>query len=195
MEHSIIEEVRQAAGKQKGQTVFDWLKEPEPQPEQEPEPPQTTKERRTEEGKTRTLSGLISSAQEAIGASWAAAAPQEPATSTSDSGQKYLSTNDSLQTAYTDSSPKTGDRANGNAQSTATKRTYARRRRNSSSSTSMSSLEDYQTPKGSQAQWNPASQTTLSGNTTQISSTPGTSALMAVNPGQAATPPLSPSPI
>ena len=50
MEHSIIEEVRQAAGKQKGQTVFDWLKEPEPQPEQEPEPPQTTKERRTQRG-------------------------------------------------------------------------------------------------------------------------------------------------
>ena len=90
--------------------------------------------------------GLLTSAQEAIRANWAAATAGDPATSTSDSGEEYLSATDSPPTAYTASSPKTGDKENNSGPSTATRKTYARRRRNSSSSTSVSSLEDWQTP-------------------------------------------------
>ena len=131
---------------------------------------------------TRTLSGLLMSAQEVIGASWAAATAEALVINTSDSGEDYLSATDSPHIAYTGSSPKTGDKESDSGRSTATRKTYGRRRRNSSSSTSVSSLEDYQTPRSSQAQRNPAL-------------TQETSALTATSPGRAATPPLSPSPM
>ena len=97
--------------------------------------------------------------------------------------------------AYTGSSPKTGDKESDSGRSTATRKTYARRRKNSSSPTSVSSLEDYQTPRSSQAQRNPASRTTLSGNITQTSLTQETSAMTATSPGRGAMPPLPPSPL
>ena len=93
-------------------------------------------------GITRTLSGLFSSAQEAIGANWAAATAETHASSTSDS-EEYLSVNDSHPTASTDYSRKNGDRARDKEPLTGTRRTSVKRRRNSSSSTSTSSLEDY----------------------------------------------------
>ena len=60
-EHPFIAEVRQAAREQKGQEVTDWLEEQEP----EPEPEEGTTGR-----VTQTLSGIFTSAKEAIGASW-----------------------------------------------------------------------------------------------------------------------------
>ena len=138
------------------------------------------------------LSGLISSAQEAIGASWAAATAEAPATSTSDS-EDYLSANNSSQTACTGSSLKTGDRASASGLSTGTKRTYAKRRRNSSSSTSMSSLEDYQTPRN-QPQQSQEQQMTASGSTTPTSLTKATTTPRSANPGRAVMPPPSPNP-
>ena len=83
--------------------------------------------------------------QEAIGVSWAAATAEAPTTNTSDS-EDYLSMNDFPPIVSIGSSRRTRDKANDNALSTDTRKTYARRRRNSSSSTSISSLEDYQTP-------------------------------------------------
>ena len=55
-----------------------------------------------------TISGLYTSAQEAIGASWAAATAEGGDTSMLDS--EYLSANDSLQTVCTDSSQRSGDK-------------------------------------------------------------------------------------
>ena len=53
-EHPLIEEVRQAARKQKGQAVSDWLKETEPEQEQEPEPTQS-KGRRNRRGDNENI--------------------------------------------------------------------------------------------------------------------------------------------
>ena len=140
------------------------------------------------------ISGLFTSAQEAIGASWAAATAEGGDTNTSDS--EYLSVNDSLQTVCTDSSRKTGARASGQGQSTDTRRTSVKRRRNSSSSTSTSSLEDYRTP-ASRPRQTPAPRTTSSGSTSPtpspreaiaLSRLPGRGPLIGSGPVETSTP-------
>ena len=145
-------------------------------------------------GITRTLSGLFTSAQEAIGASWAAATAEAPTTSTSDSEADYLSATDSPPTASIVFSHKTGARGNDNRPSTDTRKTYARRRRNSSSSTSASSLEDWQTPTSGPAKQTPVTQMTMFGSTTPTLLMPATTAVTTPrSPGQKVTPPPSPS--
>ena len=152
-EHPFIAEVRQAAREQKGQEVTDWLEEQEP--ELEPEEGTTGRV-------TQTLSGIFTSAKEAIGASWP---PQQ---------QKHLlptrggipKRNRFPANSLHNLLPEDWDKEKDNGQSTGTRKTYVRRRRNSSSSTSASSLEDWQTPRSNQATQNPATQTTLFGSTT-----------------------------
>ena len=89
---------------------------------------------------------------------------------TNTSGSEYLSANDSLQTACTDSSRRNGARGNASASSTDTKRTSVKRRTNSSSSTSTSSLEDFET-LATRPRQSPAPSMTASGSTTPTSST------------------------